>query len=354
MEADESAWTGLLDTVVSTLTEGVTVVDETGRFLITNPAAKRYMGYTDATMPEYREKIVALTLEGEEIAVEDRPTSRALRGETVLEVPVIHRGPTGDRVIVVSSLPLEPDSETGAARCLSIFRDITQEYAARAELTAFANVVAHDLRSPLTTIKGWAELAEAELSDTGSLTPELAGELIGRMRKEVDRMSVLIEDLHVHAISRDHTLEFEEVDLGALVEEVVEAYDAREQVVVGDLPRLRADRVLLRQALDNVVGNALKFVAPGTVAELRISAEVTASDVRLRFSDSGIGVPDGAHGDIFGEFRRLDSGYPGTGLGLAIVKRVVERHDGTVTARPNPDGAGTLVEFVLPGAAVIR
>lgn len=354
MDRADSAWTGLLDTVVSSLTEGVTVLDATGRFLIANAAALRSMGFTDGTLPESREKIVALTPDGAEIAVADRPTSRALAGETVLDELIVHRGPTGDRMILVSALPLDPDPETGHSRCLCIFRDVSEEHAARAELTAFASVVAHDLRGPLTAMQMWTELADDDLRESGTLRPDLAGDLVGRLQSEIRRMTVLIEDLHAHAVSRDRTLVITDVDLNALVEDVVAARAASEHVALDALPTVRGDQVLLRQALDNLIANALKFVAPGADPDVRVSAVVADAVLRLRVADHGIEVPEGAHGDIFGEFRRLHPAYPGTGLGLAIVKRVAERHDGTVSARANPDGPGTLVEMLLPAEAVVR
>lgn len=123
---------------------------------------------------------------------------------------------------------------------------------------------------------------------------------------------------------------------------------------MGSVPAVRADRLLAGQLLDNLVGNALKYVAPGTTPRVEVSAaERTPDWVTVEVADNGIGIPAGEHEQVFERFARAhgsDPAYQGTGLGLAFVKRIVTRHDGTITARPGTDGVDTVVEFTLPAA----
>jgi signal transduction histidine kinase len=113
-----------------------------------------------------------------------------------------------------------------------------------------------------------------------------------------------------------------------------------------------AEPVLLRQVLDNLIGNSIKYVAP----DVRPIVTVTGSPVavppgfvELQIADNGIGIPAGQHGTVFETFHRAHrDGYRGTGLGLSIVKRIVERHGGTVSAADGPAG-GTVVTLCLPG-----
>src|SRR4029077_7243425 len=117
------------------------------------------------------------------------------------------------------------------------------------------------------------------------------------------------------------------------------------------LPPVQADPVLLRQLLDNLIGNAIKYTAAGTTPALTITAHRDGPMIEIRIVDNGIGIPEGQHDAIFGNFHRAhpSEGYQGTGLGLAICRRIVERHHGTIVAPDNP-GGGTCFIFTVPAA----
>jgi signal transduction histidine kinase len=117
---------------------------------------------------------------------------------------------------------------------------------------------------------------------------------------------------------------------------------------------VHADRVMVRQLLDNLVGNALKYTLPGQPARIDIAAHQRAGDastVRIEIADRGIGIPTEEQPHVFNTFHRAaaHTGYGGTGLGLAICHRVVDRHGGTIGVSDNP-GGGTRVTFTLPAA----
>ena len=254
----------------------------------------------------------------------------------------------GTRIVSMSSVVM-PDDEL--ERSVLVVRDITLERQMRTELAAFAGVVAHDLRNPLAGIDGWTELVEDQLRSGEGIDHELLIEFVSRVRTSSRRMRELIGSLLQHATSSNRRLEPHVVDLEALVADVVAHRSAGSLVRYGPLPPVRADETLLRQVLDNLVGNALKYVGPGEQPHVTISARVVSSDrVAVAVTDRGIGLPEGEHKSVFEEFYRAHRDYEGSGLGLAICRRIVLRHGGTIVARDNPAGVGSVFEFTLPSA----
>ena len=270
--------------------------------------------------------------------------------EVVRDRELVVSGPPGaGRILAVSAAPLPRDSETGRARALLIFRDATVEHARRVDLTAFAEVVAHDLRNPLAAVESWTEMMAAELED-GAVETGLLEEYIDRVGSGTRRMTALIEDLLGRA-TQDAALQLRRVDVATLAEEVAADHGATDQVKVGDIPEVRADAALVRQVLDNLLGNALKFVAPGDEPRITVTGRRTDSGtVAIAVADQGVGLPPGADERVFEEHHRAHPSYDGRGLGLAICRRVVERHGGSITARNNPAGRGAVFELTLPSA----
>lgn len=349
-ERESSERASTLDTIFAAMTEGVNVMDESGRFLLTNDAAVEILGFGRETLPRNTSAITAYHPTGAALTPEEKPSYRVLHGETIRHLDVVYRTPEGDeRSVMVSGSPLPPGAD-GLARALLVFSDVTAEREARAELAAFARVVAHDLTNPLIAIEGWAELARDQLGDGAELDGDFAREVIARVTSSATRMRHLISDLSEHALSVDRELSPQQIDLGDLVSDVVSARDAVGLVTWSELPTVSADRVLLRQLLDNLIGNALKYVAPGEQPEVSIAAVTRGSGVVITVADRGIGLPEGEHDKIFREFHRAHHGrYDGTGLGLAIVRRIATRHGGHVSAYDNPAGVGTVFEVRLPG-----
>lgn len=252
----------------------------------------------------------------------------------------------GTRIVSMSSVAM-PD--TDAERSVLVVRDITLEREMRTELASFAGVVAHDLRNPLAGIDGWTELVADRLESGERIEHELLVEFVNRVRASSRRMRDLIGSLLQHATSTNRRLDPTTVDLETLVAEVVAARSAGSHVRFGALPAVRADELLLRQVLDNLIGNALKYVVPGERPHVTVSAHaVTADRVAVSVADRGIGLPAGEHKAVFDEFHRAHRDYEGTGLGLAICRRIVRRHGGTIVARDNPEGVGTVFEFTVP------
>lgn len=211
------------------------------------------------------------------------------------------------------------------------------------ELAAFSRRAAHDLQNPLLVIDGWARLLGARL--TG---PER--EMTDRIQAAASQMRGLVTDLLADATSRDREMVASPVDLGILARDIAESRGAGQLVRVGPVPLVLGDPTMLRQLLDNLIGNALKYVAPGVRPDVEVNGGGGAGGtVTVQVSDRGIGVPAGGHEAIFGDFARLHGDlYPGTGLGLSICRRIVERHGGEITADARTAGPGTVFTFTLP------
>ncbi|GEP34144.1 hypothetical protein NSZ01_19120 [Nocardioides szechwanensis] len=254
----------------------------------------------------------------------------------------------GTRIVLMSSVDMPDDGE---GRSVLVVRDITLEREMRTELAAFAGVVAHDLRNPLAGIDGWTELVEDQLDSGDQIDHDLLRECVSKVRASSRRMRDLIGSLLQHATSTNRSLEPTTVDLEALVAEVVAGHAAGALVRFNPLPQVHADEMLLGQVLDNLIGNALKYVVPGERPQVTVSARAVSSDrVAVAVADRGIGLPEGEHKAVFEEFHRAHREYDGSGLGLAICRRIVRRHGGTIVARDNPDGAGSVFEFTIPTA----
>jgi len=234
-----------------------------------------------------------------------------------------------------------------------------------AELTAFAGMVAHDLKAPLRTVAGFTVMLRSDLNDAvGDLdAPTL--DKMDRILAATERMRHLVDDQLAFVTARERGLSLQPVDLEAILAEIVGdlrlsspgTVESRAVIDVGPLPTVRADPEMCRQLLENLIGNALKYVQTGRPARVRISASTEpghlprAEMVHVKMADRGTGIPSGEHEKLFASFYRAHADYPGTGLGLAICQRIIDRHGGTIKATDNP-GGGSVFHFTLPSQSV--
>ena len=233
------------------------------------------------------------------------------------------------------------DAERMAAANAELAATLADKDVAEAELRAFAGVVAHDLKSPLSSVAGYVEIIEDCVAEPGFPADGTLRHAVERSAAGVRRMRNLIDDLLAYVTAGDAPVNAGPVDLAALVADVVgertdhlrASQGARPAIAIGDLPAVTADPGLLRQVLDNLVGNALKYVTPGRAAEIDVGA---APDPER---------PGWVRVEV------ADRGYAGTGLGLSICQRIVERHRGAIGLEDNP-GGGSRFWFTLPAAEV--
>lgn len=233
--------------------------------------------------------------------------------------------------------------------------------------TEFVSFVSHELKIPMTSIKGYADLLLA-----GSFGPinEMQTKFLGTVRSNVDRMARLVSDLtDISRIESGHlSLELSPLSLAEIVEEVVQStrgqIEAKAQTltlaVPDDLPLIYGDRVRLVQVVTNLVSNAYKYTPEnGRIAidaHLILDgqdAETAQPMIQIAIADNGLGIPDEAQSTIFDKFTRVDDEEarksPGTGLGLSITKSLVELHHGRIWFE-SQYRQGTTFYFTVPVA----
>ncbi|MEJ7794608.1 MAG: ATP-binding protein [Nocardioides sp.] len=338
----------LLGTVFESMKDGLVILDPDSRVVLHNAAARQLIGKR-IPVGEKIEWIAYLGLErldGEPITPADLPGGRNADFQRQLVV----RNEGADRVLDLGAWPLAGTED----RTVVLFSDVTAERERLTELTGFAGVVAHDLRGPLTSLHGWLELAEDSL---GGDDTEKAREFLSRAQLSSVGMRQVIEDWLAYTVQRDGLLTRTDVSLGTLVGEIVASYGMDEAGVAPDFQvtadhRVEVDRVLVKQLLANLIGNAVKYTRPGEqpCVEIRSILDAEHGFVRIEVRDRGLGIPPGEEEQIFEEFHRAAAhadDYSGTGLGLSLCRRIVNRHGGSITARNNPD-RGTTFSFTLP------
>ena len=226
------------------------------------------------------------------------------------------------------------------------------------ELQQFVMIASHDLQEPLRKVQTFADRLRGALG--GRLSPS-EHDYLDRLHGAASRMRELIQDLLDYSAVSFGAPQRAPVGLAAALREVLD--DLAEQIAASgaqvearDLPTIEADPVQMRQLLQNLVGNAIKYRHPRRPPRITVDARTVDAPagprVALRVSDNGIGFDDAHRERIFAPFQRLHARteYDGTGIGLAIVRRIVERHGGTVEAQGRA-GEGATFTVLLPASA---
>lgn len=207
--------------------------------------------------------------------------------------------------------------------------------AANEELEAFSYSVSHDLRSPLRAIDGFSRIVHEEYADA---LPADARRYLNIVCESAAQMGRLIDDLLSYSRLTRHALVFREVDMVGLVQQVVEGLaveGGNARIEVTDIPPCIGDPILLRQALLNLLGNALKYSSPRSDPVVTVGHDFTKGECVYWVRDNGVGFDMRYAAKLFGVFQRLHRAedFQGTGVGLAIVQRILHRHNGRVWAQ---------------------
>ena len=239
---------------------------------------------------------------------------------------------------------------------LVILRDISTQKEIEQMQRDFVWIVSHELRAPLTAIRGFAKTLVVK---EDVLTPMARREFLATVNEQAERLARLVDDLlQVSRIeSKRVRVEWTEVSLGRLVPDLIgqfhSKWGARRILVDLDpaLPALRADRAKLEEILINLIDNAIKYSPEHT--PVRIWASSSGDEIEISVSDRGFGIAPEDVEQLFQKFQRITTtdtrDIPGTGLGLYIVKGLVEAHGGRVWVRSVP-GAGSTFTFTVPRA----
>ncbi|MBF2063959.1 MAG: PAS domain-containing protein [Calothrix sp. C42_A2020_038] len=224
------------------------------------------------------------------------------------------------------------------------------------ELQQFAFIASHDLQEPLRKIKAFGDRLKTACNDHLS---EQGRDYLDRMQNAAQRMQALIEDLLTLSRVTTRAQPFIPVNLSQIVSEVLSDLEVTIQqagghIELGDLPTINADPLQMRQLLQNLIGNALKFHRPQEAPVVSIYGEIVTEENGVQMcqfivQDNGIGFNEKYCDRIFQVFQRLHgrSEYEGTGIGLAICRKIVERHQGSIIAKSQP-GQGAKFIVKLP------
>ncbi len=215
------------------------------------------------------------------------------------------------------------------------------------ELEDFAYIASHDLQEPLRKISSFSNLLVTKYK--GDL-PENAQTYINSMQKASIRMGNLINDLLAYSRVATHVLPFKKVNLKKVVEDVLDDLNTRieqtnARITVDGLETVYADSSQMRQLFQNLISNALKYRKKETPPKVSITSKHQETFCIIRVKDNGIGFDEKYTDRIFTIFQRLHgkSEYEGTGIGLAICKKIVQRHNGEITARSKLGKGSTFI-----------
>lgn len=355
--------------ILNSAGEGIYGLDLQGKTTFVNPAAAKLTGFNlDELVGKFEHEVF------HRIAPRGGATQTSFLskdGGSATEQLFYRKDGSSFPVEYVRTPIMENGRQMGA---VVIFKDITERKRAEetlarkaaelarsnAELEQFAYVASHDLQEPLRKIRAFGDRLKAKVD---SMDVGEGKDYLERMQSAAARMQTLINDLLTFSRVISTTQPFVPVDLGSVTREVLSDLEVRieqtkAQIEVGELPVIDADPMQMRQLLQNVIGNALKFQPPGGTPKIKITgkvfkqpfasgAEPTPDDeiCELTIEDNGIGFDQKYTDKIFAMFQRLHgrSEYEGTGVGLAVCRRITDRHSGTITAMSKPGEGATFI-----------
>ncbi len=246
--------------------------------------------------------------------------------------------------------------EEGSQGVILLLRDVTREREVERMKSAFLGMATHELNTPLTTIIGYSELLTSpETAD--NFSAEQKKDCLLLIHDKALSLGGLVDDLlDVSRVEsgRPLTLDYQEFDFDSMIREVVDSYDGEEVLhefvvtLVGETSQIIADRLRLKQVVDHLISNAVKYAPEGG----RVSVELNLNDDKyeLKVEDEGIGMDEGQLVHVFDRFYRADSSdtaVQGVGLGMSIVRNIVLAHHGDIQIESKL-GRGTRVMVSLP------
>lgn len=346
--------------------DAVIVADEHSRITLWNPKAEEIFGWSSeqAVGKTLNETIIP---EGYRKAHDTGMKRYLSTGEAhilnqTIEISALHR--SGREFPI--SLTISKSQVRGKTVFISFSRDLTAQKKAELELQKqrkdleqsnreleqYAWLTSHDLREPLRKMLTFSDLLQRRYAHEMS---EEANTYVQKIHDAGKRMGKLIENLLTYSgIAEEHTL-FEPVNLNLVINEVlsnleVNIKETDAEIYVDPLPTIEAIPFQMKQLLQNLVANAIKYKQPNISPRITISGQPkSVSAIELKVADNGIGFQVLDEKKIFGLFQRLhpDKDVKGSGIGLALCKKIVLNHAGSISVESKP-GVGSTFSIVLP------
>ena len=351
-----------LERIIAALPEGVIVADPAGHALLWNEAAVAIAGGVDPDVDLHGYSEMGVRhLDGQPWASEETPLARAiLAGETVQgEQMVLSNAATGQSVPILASAAPVQDAEGRLLGGVTVFQDISVIKELEQQKDDFLSAAAHDLKTPLTSVKGLVQLLQRQAGKEGG--PVLALETLASIDAAASRMAHLIDELL--DVSRlqmklEMDLVLRRVDLLPLVRRVIaeQQHGTRRHSIVlrSKLESLatRCDGERVERALQNLLSNAIKYSPDG--GEVVVGVHCRHVDgqeyAAVAVSDPGVGIPTADMARIFDRFQRgrnVRGRIAGTGIGLAYVSEIAQRHGGGIEVE-SVEGQGSTFTLTLP------
>jgi len=340
-----------LEAVLSSMVEGVIAIDMDERVIRMNQAAARMLRCNPS---EARNRTIQEISRNTQL---QRFVAEALKSDSLVERD-LNLYVEGDRIVSAHGTGLR-DEIGGRVGSLIVLNDITRLRRLENIRRDFVANVSHEIKTPITAIKGFVETLQETRSDQDPENTHRFLQIIGR---HVDRLEALVEDLlNLSRIEEQEQAKGIGLEPG-LVSEIIEGAAELMKERVGDSPAnfeisceegLTApmNPILLEQAVVNLLENAVKYSPSGS--KVRVIAERSGGEILIRIEDKGPGIPPSHLDRIFERFYRVDKSRSrklgGTGLGLAIVKHIIMVHNGRVEVESRP-GEGSVFTVRLPHA----
>ncbi len=331
-----------LQTILSTMTDGVIMTDKNGTVILANPAAERFFGFKRDECPGCQ--LIALVHEHEiddllKKCIEEKK-QQSMQFES-------RRKKQFFRIV---AHPLMTDQLTGV---LLIFQDLTEVHNLQAVRRDFIANVSHELKTPLASIKAITETLEDGALDDRAIAREFLGKIDGEVNAMIEMVNHLIELSRIEMGRAE--LKIEPVNLNGLIREAITRLiplAERSRVSIASepalgLPEVPGDRQMIAEVVTNILQNALKFTPSG--GKIKVYTRQEGDNAVVSIADTGIGIGPDDLPHIFERFYKADKSRNtgGTGLGLSIARHIVQVHGGRIWVDSRL-GEGTTFTFTLP------
>ncbi|MBI1785607.1 PAS domain S-box protein, partial [Candidatus Sumerlaeota bacterium] len=355
--------------LVNNVTDCLYEVDLAGNLTFANKALTEFLGYSNEELMGKNNRSYMDEANAKKVFEAFNTVFRTGESHKGLVYELFSRD--GDQKIVEGSISLMRDNAGKPTGFFGVIRDITERRRAQAaleektrqleranqdlvrknaELDEFTYIASHDLQEPLRKLTAFTDFLK---KDIGENLPPRAEKDLGFIVDAATRMQTLVQDLLQLSRAGKAAMKREKILLNECAQHALEAVAMRIEtskamIKQDDLPEVWGDRTMLTQLYQNLVGNALKFIAPGDTPEITLTCERVDDQIVLGVKDNGIGIKPEYAEQIFAPFKRLHGRdkYEGSGIGLSICRKCVERHGGTIWVESEP-GKGAHFRFTL-------
>jgi len=336
-----------LNAMVASMADGVIMLDRNLRVIVFNPAAKKILQLPNSSNPTIKDIADSLTGKADLRTKLDE----AIRNERAIEQEdiIVH-----NHAFHLLITPVKDSNNTLIGTAI-LFRDVTAEKELIQMRDEFTAKVVHELRAPLTTIRGTTDMIVNE----SKITEEMKKKLLLTMKEDSEHMLKLVGD--ILDVAKIEAGKFQiEPTLGKLQEEVQKAVDkftgqAKEKGVSlsaqidPNTPEVSFDVIRIEQVLNNLISNAIKYTDKGAIT---VTVRPEANKVVVEIADTGAGLSKEEVKGLFSKFKQFGKGktgkVKGTGLGLVIAKGIIESHSGKIEASSEGTNKGSVFKFWLP------